>query len=208
MSLTELNEAPDNTDGLTIDANGGVEPVGAVPPVNPSKLSKDLLFDVLKKWFTTDAEFSGPWRVQAKSDFDFRAGRQWTDQDKALLNAQQRPHIVFNRALTVLKAVAGMEINGRHEIQFLPSNNSVTAPNELLSAASKWMAAGCDGEDEESEAFDNCATCGMGWCENRLNYEDDPAGLYEEESTNPLEMYWDHSCRKKNLKGARRMARA
>lgn len=208
MSLTELNEAPGNTDGLTIDANGGIEPVGAVPPVNPSKLSKSQLFEVLKKWFTTDAEFSGPWRVQAKSDFDFRAGEQWTDVDKALLNSQQRPHIVFNRALTILKAVAGMEINGRHEIQFLPANNSVTAPNELLSAASKWMAAGCDGEDEESEAFDNCATCGMGWTENRLNYEDDPAGLYEEESVNPLEMYWDHSCRKKNLKGARRMARA
>ena len=33
------------------------------------------------------------------------------------------------------------------------------------------MAAGCDGEDEKSEAFDNCATCGMGWTENRLNYE-------------------------------------
>jgi hypothetical protein len=70
------------------------------------------------------------------------------------------------------------------------------------------MAAGCDGEDEESEAFDNCATCGMGWTENRLSYEDDPAGLYAEESISPLEMYWDHSCRKKNLAGARRMSRA
>ena len=35
-----------------------------------------------------------------------------------------------------------------------------------------------------------------------------PRGLYEEESINPMEMYWDHSCRKKNRKGARRMARA
>jgi hypothetical protein len=66
---------------------------------------------------------------------------------------------------------AGMEIKGRHGIQFIPSHNEVTAPNELLSAASKWMADSCDGEDEESEAFDNCATCGMGWTENRLNYE-------------------------------------
>jgi hypothetical protein len=28
---------------------------------------------------------------------------------------------VFNRVLTILKAVAGMEINGRQEIQFIPS---------------------------------------------------------------------------------------
>jgi hypothetical protein len=47
------------------------------------------------------------------------------------------------------------------------------------------MAAGCDGEDEESEAFDNCATCGMGWTENGMCYEDDPAGLYREESIKP-----------------------
>jgi hypothetical protein len=67
----------------------------------------------------------------------------------------------------------------------------VTAPNELLSAASKWIAAGCDGEDEESEAFDNCATCGMGWTENGMSYQDNSAGLYREESIKPLEMYWD-----------------
>jgi len=59
------------------------------------------------------------------------------------------------------------------------------------------MAAGCDGEDEEFEAFDNFATCGMGWTENGMCYEDDIKGLYREESINPLEMYWDHSVRKK-----------
>jgi hypothetical protein len=47
-----------------------------------------------------------------------------------------------------------MEIDGRHEIRFIPSHNEAPSPNELLSAASKWMAARCDGEDEESEAFD------------------------------------------------------
>lgn len=208
MSLTELDEPPSNADGMTINADGGIEGAGNKAPVNPSKLPKSDLFEVLKRWWKTDAEHSNDWRIRAKSDFDFRAGHQWSDTDKALLNAQQRPHIVFNRCLTILKAVAGMEINGRHEIQFLPSNNSVTAPNEILSAASKWMAAGCDGEDEESEAFDNCATAGMGWTENILSYEDDPAGLYVERSIDPLEMYWDHSCKRKNLEGARRLSRA
>jgi hypothetical protein len=193
---------------MTIHTDGGIEGTGTQVPPNPSKLPAIDLFEVLKRWFLTDSEFSAVWRIQAKNDFDFRAGEQWNDTDKALLNAQQRPHIVFNRVLTILKAVAGMEINGRHEIQYLPSNNAATAPNELLSAASKWMAAGCDAEDEESEAFDNCATCGMGWTENRLSYEDDPSGLYIEESVNPLEMYWDHSVRKKNLDGCGRLARA
>lgn len=179
------------------------------PVMPPSKMSKTGRFGVLKRWVRADAQFSGPWRVQAREDFKFRAGEgQWSDEDKEILRVQKRPIIVFNRALTILKAVAGMEINGRHEIQFLPQNNEDTIPNELLSAASKWMAAGCDGEDEESEAFDNCATCGMGWTENRLSYEDDPQGMYVEESIDPLEMYWDYTCKKRNLTGARRIARA
>lgn len=178
-----------------------------VPLKAPSQLSKQQQFKILQKWFRVDAQFSAQWRLGAKLDFGFRAGDQWTAEDKAALEEQMRPIIVFNRVLTILKAVAGMEINGRHEIQFLPQNNEDTKPNELLSSASKWMAAGCDAEDEESEAFDNCATCGMGWTENRLNYEDNPMGMYQEESIDPLEMYWDRSNRKKNLTGARRIAR-
>ena len=79
MSLTELNEPPDNSDNMTINSDGGVEPVGATPPINPSKLDEEKLFGVLRRWFLTDAEFSGAWRIQAKSDFDFRSGEQWDD---------------------------------------------------------------------------------------------------------------------------------
>lgn len=174
----------------------------------PSKMSRTARFQVLQRWFRSDAERSGPWRLQAREDFRFRAGDQWDDTDKNILRDQKRPIIVFNRALTILKAVAGMEINGRHEIQFLPQNNEDTLPNELLSAASKWMSAGCDAEDEQSEAFDDCATCGMGWTESRLSYEEDPSGMYVEEAVSPLEMYWDATCVKKNLTGARRISRA
>jgi hypothetical protein len=42
---------------------------------------------------------------------------------------------------------------------------------------------------------------------NRLDYDEDPAGLYIEESLDPLEMYWDSAARKKNLSDAKRMIR-
>jgi hypothetical protein len=213
MSLTELlgNHSTD----MTVDSDGDQDNDGAnaldrrgeaIKP--PSAMGKVARFRVLQKWFKVDAEKTANWRTGARSDFAFRAGDQWDDTDKEVLKEAKRPIIVFNRALTILKAVAGMEINGRHEIQFLPQNNEVTQANELLSAASKWMSAGCDAEDEQSEAFDDCATCGMGWTESRLSYEDDPTGMYVEEAINPLEMFWDYSCSKRNLTGARRMARA
>lgn len=205
VDVEVLESAPDGDDGKTIDQAGAVQLPDEMRPV--SKLPADRQFTALSGWWRADADASAKWRAKAKEWFAFRAGDQWTEEDKAMLADQGRPVVVFNRVLTILKAVAGMEINGRHEVTFLPRGTEDVAPNELLSAASKWMDDETDGEDEESEAFDNTATCGLGFVEERLSYDENPAGLYVEEAVDPLEMYWDRSCKKKNLKGARRMFR-
>ena len=172
-----------------------------------SKLDDKDKFRVLQGWWFSDSDASSNWRVQATDDFGFIAGDQLNDEDKALLDAQQRPHVTFNRVQTILKAVAGMEINGRHEIQFLPRNNDDTAVNEILSAASKWMGDGCDAEDEQSQAFQHCCVTGLGFTESRFSFEESSQGDYVEEVIDPREMYWDRTARKKNLVDARRMAR-
>jgi hypothetical protein len=174
----------------------------------PSTLDKTTMARVLKTWFRDDASHSAKWRGEAKEDFDFRAGHgQWSADERAQLKEALRPDTVFNRALLMIKAVAGFEINGRHEIQFLPRTTQSSALNEVLTGASKWMADQCEAEDEESEAFQDCATCGMGWTENRMDFERDSSGLYEESQVSPLEMYWDYAARKNNLVDCRRMAR-
>lgn len=181
------------------------DPINAA--ARPSTLDKESLLRYLKREFRDDASHSGVWRRDAKEFFDFIAGRMWTPEEKAQLNAQLRPEVVFNRALTIIKAVAGFEINSRHEIQFLPRNVTQTAVNEVLTGASKWMGQDCDAEDEESEAFGHTLVCGMGWTESRMDYELERNGKYIEEWTNPLEMYWDRKARKKNLADARRIWR-
>ena len=206
MSLQQL-DAPPPDDGMTIEgavADNGPVPIEALPV---SKLPERKQFGVLSQQLRADIDHSADWRKDANYWFGFRAGDQWTDEDRALLEGQDRPVIVFNRILTILKAVAGLEINGRHEIDFIPRGTEDTKPNEVLTAASRWMADSCDGEDEESQAFDQCSTTGMGWCENRMSYLDDPAGLYIEEMVDCREMYWDKAAKKKNLADARRLSR-
>ena len=202
---------PGAVSGATSDMDVlGVGDTTDLPPqhvATPSKLPATALFNVLRGWWMADNEHSMEWRQKAKEWYEFRSGEQWSAEDRQLLNSQQRPHIVFNRVLTVLKAVAGMEINGRHEISFIPRNTSDTAINEVLTAASKWMADGCDAEDEESSAFEDTCTCGMGWTENRLDYEIESNGRYIEEKISPFEMFWDRTAKKKNLTDARRMHR-
>lgn len=195
------------TSDMNVLGVGDASDVPAKQSVTPSQLPTEQLFVILKGWWRADSEHSFEWRQKCKEWFEFRSGEQWSAEDRQLLNAQQRPDIVFNRVLTVLKAVAGMEINGRHEISYLPRNLEDAAVNEMLTAASKWMADGCDAEDEESAAFEDTCTCGMGWTENRLDYEIEANGRYVEEKVSPFEMYWDRTAKKKNLSDARRLHR-
>ena len=175
----------------------------------PSQLEDEELFEKLTDWYGADSDHSAEWRKQARSDFDFFAGRQWTDADKAYLESQKRPCITFNRCLAIIKSVCGLEINSRHDTIYLPreSDSEEVRANEILSAASNWMADNCDAEDEQSEAFQDAVICGMGWTEALVEHETDPDGAYDEDKIDPLEMCWDRSARSKNLSDAKRMWR-
>lgn len=208
LDVEVLEESPPD-DGMTIDEKG--EP--ANPIDRPRQLKRISQLDQAEQWrilsrhLLADQDHSREWRSLASYWFGFCAGEQWSEDDKAMLDAKGRPHIVFNRVLTILKAVAGMEINGRHEISYLPTSTEDTAVNEVISQASAWMSDSCDGEDEESQAFDDTAKVGMGWCENRMSWLQNPAGMYREERIDPREMYWDRTATKKNLSNARRLSR-
>ena len=177
--------------------------------VQPSKMDEPVLYAMFRDWFSMDAAHSNHWRVNARKEFDFVASEQWEATDKAELENTGRVAITFNRTLSIIKSVAGIEINGRHETAFLPRTvNPIGAEvNEMLTEASNWMADGCDAEDEQSDAFQDCCICGMGWTEQRLDFEIDPEGAYVEERVDPLEMVWDNSAKQKNVADARRVWR-
>jgi len=172
-----------------------------------SSLSSRDAFTILQRWWYADADFSANWRTQATDDLGFVAGEQLSDDDKAVLDEANRPHVVFNRFLAIIKAIAGMEINGRHEIVFTPVETDDTVVSEILSGTSRSMSNGCDAEDEQSEAFQQCAVTGIGVTESRWSYELKSRGEYIEEQFDCREFGWDRTARKKNLIDARRMWR-
>ncbi|WP_298967737.1 portal protein [uncultured Methylobacterium sp.] len=169
---------------------------------------RDDLYLKLKGWYRVDRAASSRWRREAREDYRFAAGHQWDEADLAVLREQGRPPITFNRILPVIKAVAGSEVNTRQDIQYLPREVGDGALNEVLTEAGRYLAQEAEAEDEESDAFTDLATCGMGWVEMRLDAEVDPNGAYVEDRIDPLEMVWDASSRKRNLKDARRLFRA
>jgi hypothetical protein len=172
-----------------------------------SSLAPKEQFVILQRWWYSDQEASAKWRSQATDDQGFIAGDQLNEEDKAVLDEAERPHVVFNRVLAVVKAIAGMEINGRHEIVYKPEENDDTVVSEILSGTSKWMGEKCDAEDEQSEAFQWCTVTGIGVTESRFSYEYSTRGSYIEEQFDSREFFWDRSAKKRNLVDARRMSR-
>ena len=162
----------------------------------------DAVSLVHKAW--KDArDHSSEWRTEAEEAYDMIAGRQWASEDKKTLEDQQRVPTVFNFVARVLNTIVGTQVANRQETRFIPREMGDVQVNEVLTAASEWVRDQCDAEDEESDAFGDLCTCGMGWTETRLDYESDPDGTVKVERVDPFEMYWDPAARKRNLSDAR-----
>ena len=173
----------------------------------PSVVEDEECFQRLRDWYKADAEHWDDWRNQAKEDFAFRAGEQWSDKDKSVLEGERRPQITFNRIDPVIDAVAGTEVSNRQEVSYIPREEGDVKKNELYTAAAKWFREQCDAEDEESDAFQDVLTCGMGWTETRLDYEEDEEGAPVVNRIDPFEMFADHSAAKRNFEHARHVFR-
>lgn len=156
------------------------------------------------------------WRQQAKEDFDFFAGVQWTEEDAAKLEKEGRPPVVFNRIVRTINAVAGVEVQNRQEVKYYPRNidpnqEDPNKPNdsgfaETLNHAASWVRDQTDAEDEESEAFQDTLICGMGFTETRMDYDEDPQGIVRKDRLDPLMVLVDPDCTKRNFDDAKWIA--
>lgn len=170
--------------------------------VDKDQADTDLVTKI-RAWFKESKEHYADWREEAIEDYNFRAGDQWSDEDKDLLEEQGRPCIVFNRTAPLINSVSGFESTNRQEVRYKPRTLDDSGVNENYTNAAKFFRDECDAEDEESDAFKDVVTCGMGWTETLVDYEDDPEGMIKVERVSPLEMYGDAKARKQNLADGR-----
>jgi hypothetical protein len=97
-------------------------------------------------------------------------------------------------------AVAGLEVNNRQEVSYLPRELGDAKANELYTGAGEWVRDNCDAEDEESEAFEDMIVSGLGATETRIETEDNPEGKIVIERLDVLdEVRFDPKARKGNL---------
>ena len=159
-------------------------------------------FEMVRKWYRDASSASSDWRREAEEAYDLVAGDQWSEDDKAILEKQNRPPITFNRIGPVIDSICGMEVNNRQQARFIPRGSEDLKVNETLSAIADWARDNSNAEDEESDAFRDCAIPGIGWTETRIDYIANPDGRIVVERVDPLEMFWDSSANKRNVTDA------
>lgn len=147
-------------------------------------------------------QHAGDWRREAREAYEFRDGNQWSMDDRALLEEQNRPCVTFNRVAPIIDSVTGYEINNRRETRYIPRTIDDRAANSVFTDAAQWVRDRCDAEDEESDAYSDALTTGIGWVVTRVDYDEDPDGIILIERVPPLEMRWDPTARKHNCADA------
>lgn len=193
-----------------------------------SKRDAEDAFAAIKQNVLEDLKGNARWYSDAKTDYDFEAGRQLNTEDEAKLEAAGRLHVTFNRVKPTVDVICGMEVQNRQEVKCFPRTTASPYPevdpatgqemppkptdddaevNEGMSEAIRWARDNCDAEDEESDAFRDTVIAGMGWTETRMDYETDPEGRIAVERDDPMEMVWDCAATKRNLDDARRLGR-
>lgn len=168
------------------------------------ELKDDFVAEV-ESCYRRGRDQSSSFRKEAREAFAMVASDQWEDADLALMAKQKRQPVTINRIAPIIEAVCGQEANGRHETSFKPRGLEDSGLSETLHAVDRWSAQECDAEHEEAEAFRDTLICGMGWTEDRMDFELDPEGMWVRERRDPLEMYWDPAAKKKNLTDSRWM---
>jgi hypothetical protein len=166
-----------------------------------------MTFEELKREVLDDWRALSAWRREAREDFAFFAGDQWTSEERAALERAGRVAITFNRAAPIIDAVVGSEINNRTEVRYIPREMGDVGVNEVLTGAAQWFRDESDAEEEESDAFQDCVIAGLGWTETRLDTDEGPEGEPHIERVDPFEVGFDRNASARNLRDARRVFR-
>lgn len=183
------------------------QPDPVIVPEIPEEMWPDL-YKELRSKYQTDLDHWADWRDEARKDFEFVAGKQWDEQTERILKSQMRPASTFNTVGAMIKAVAGYEVANRQEPRYIQRNMGAAGISELTTAGAKYFRDNTHAEHQESAAFRDAMTCGIGCTEALIDYDDNEDGDYVKRKVSVFEMVPDSAARADNLSDAKRIFRA
>jgi hypothetical protein len=189
----------------------------SVPQDNPpgrtskdpaSKLDDDDLLAMFDRWDMALTAHWSQWIEEARGWYDFRAGTQWTEIETQRMEENSKIPVTFNLTEPAIDAVNGAEIQDRQQVQYYPRNTSLqsTGIADVLTQGANYVVDQCNGDQEDTEAFLDALTCGVGWTETRVEVEGSVASIVKER-VDPLQIKADPASRKRCFEDKRYLKR-
>lgn len=165
-------------------------------------LSKDKKLQRAKRLFL-DAVYSGrEFQREAREDFSFRDGKQWTDDEKRLLQEEMRPALTFNLTKSSIDLIMGMNEDNKIKYHAVPVDPTDGFLCDVLNDIDNWIYDNNDFEEDEDGALESAAICGRGFV--AIDFMPDPERFGEIELTEihipTAEVHLDPSTRRPNLR--------
>lgn len=152
-----------------------------------------------RKWFRAAVDKGQRWREEAKEDYEFTAGKQWTDEEIKKFNEDGRPAITINKIKPLMNILSGYQRLNRYDIDFLARSSDDVELCQVRRGITKYVMDRCDYDSVESQTFLDCSIGGIGWFCVRYKFDHeiqdgeaviervDPFGLYIDPEAHELD---------------------
>ena len=162
-----------------------------------------------RKWFEAAVDGGRKWREEAREDYEFTAGKQWTEEEIRAFREDGRPAITINRILPLLNILSGYQRINRYDLDFLPRSADDAELCQVRRGITKYVMDRCDYDGAESQVFLDCAIGGLGWFGVRYKYDQEiQDGEAVIERIDPFGMYIDPEAHELDYSDAKFLIRA
>ena len=159
------------------------------------KSKKDIVDETLQL-FDDYSSKRDNWASQAKEDKEFRLGKQWTADQRKVLEGRGQAPIVINRVHPAVESAKAMLTANRPSFRCAPREDSDNKVAQVMSALLTYMYDISDGRTVVRQAVDDYYTMGMGFIQV---YQDPSKDMGKGEvcfhDIDPLDVYVDPNSR-------------
>jgi hypothetical protein len=162
------------------------------------KLNKKKKLERGKVLFIDAVNRDREWQGEARQDFNFRDGDQWSSEERAILEEELRPILTFNLTKSSIDLIMGMSEDNKVIFRAVPVDPTDGFLAEVLNDVADWLRDTNDFDDEETSALESASICGRGYV--GIDFVPDPKRFGEiimQEVTIPVsEIHYDPASRR------------
>jgi len=167
-------------------------------------LTKIKKLERAKDMFKSAQSADTNWQQEARDDFKFRDGQQWSSEEERLMAEELRPVLTFNLTKSSIDLIMGMNEDNRKVFRASPVDPTDGFLCEVLNDVAVWFQESNAYEDEEDAALESAAICGRGFC--GIDFGPDPKRFGQIEMSeveiSVHEVSFDPAARRTNLEDA------